>query len=96
MRVRWTRRALGALDGIADYIARDSPGAARRMIRRIDQAVADLADCPSMGRVGRVVGTRELVIAGTPFIVPYRVRQGQLEVLTVLHSARRWPDDFQE
>jgi toxin ParE1/3/4 len=44
-----------------------------------------------MGRPGRVSGTRELVIPGTPYIVPYRVRGGKLEILRILHATQRWP-----
>lgn len=94
MSVRWTRRALGALDGIATHIARDNPAAARRIVARVEDAVNQLALHPSMGRSGRVAGTRELIVSGTPFIVPYRVREGAVEVLTVLHTARRWPEEF--
>ena len=94
MRVRWTRRALRALDGIAEYIAQDSPSAARRIVRRIQDAVADLDAHPWMGRAGRVAGTRELVVAGTPFLIPYRVREETLEILSVIHAARKWPDEF--
>ena len=49
-----------------------------------------------MGREGRVPGTRELIIPGTPLIVPYRLhdQDGRVEILTVLHAARRWPEWF--
>ena len=94
MRVRWTRRALSALDGIAAYIAEDNPAAARRIVARVETAVFQLAAHPSMGRAGRVGGTRELVVPGTPFIIPYRVRAESVEILTVLHAARRWPEEF--
>lgn len=92
--VRWTRRALRALDGIAAYIAQDSPAQARRIVARVEDAVGQLASHPSMGRSGRVAGTRELVVSRTPFIVPYRVRGESVEILTVLHAARRWPEEF--
>ncbi len=94
MHVRWTRRALTALDGIAEYIAQDNPSAARRVVRRVQGAVADLGSHPAIGRSGRVAGTRELVVSGTPFIVPYRVREKTLEILAVIHTARQWPDEF--
>ena len=45
-----------------------------------------------IGRPGRVEGTRELVVAGTPYIVPYRVKAEIVQIITVLHSAQRWPD----
>ena len=94
MRVRWPRRALRALDGMVDYIALDSPTASRRIVGRVQNAVTDLTQHPSIGRPGRVAGTRELVVSGTPFIVPFRVREGALEILAVIHAARRWPDEF--
>jgi toxin ParE1/3/4 len=47
---------------------------------------------PRIGRPGRVPESRELVVAHTPYIVPYRLRPGTIEVLGVYHGARRWPD----
>jgi len=45
-----------------------------------------------MGRPGRIGGTREFVVTGTPYIVAYRVRQPDLEMITVFHGAQHWPD----
>lgn len=94
MRVRWLRAALANLDDEADYVAKDSPAAAARLVKRIHSAVQDLRRFPALGRPGRVPGTRELVIPGTPYIVPYRVREDAVEVLRGFHSARRWPKKF--
>ena len=74
MQVRWLSRALRNLGEEADYIAQDDPAAAARMVALIEDAVAMLADHPGLGRPGRVPGTRELVVPGTPYLVPYRVR----------------------
>ncbi|PIW88418.1 MAG: type II toxin-antitoxin system mRNA interferase toxin, RelE/StbE family, partial [Nitrospirae bacterium CG_4_8_14_3_um_filter_44_28] len=43
---------------------------------------------------GRVEGTRELVISGLPYIIPYRVKNNTIEILRVLHAARKWPTKF--
>ena len=94
VRVSWTRRALRALDGIAAYVAQDDPAAAGRIVARVEDAVAQLASHPAVGRSGRVPGTRERVVPGTPFIVAYRVADEAVQVLAVLHSARRWPEGF--
>lgn len=83
--------ALANLEAEANYIAEDNPPAAARVVQRIFQAVNLLKKNPSLGRPGRVVGTRELVVEGTPYIVPYRVRGEAVEVLRVFHSARKWP-----
>lgn len=92
MRVRWLRTALANLDAEAEYIAEDNPAAAGRTVRRILRAVNLLGKNPAMGRAGRVAGTRELVVAGTPYILPYRVRGEAVEILRVFHAARKWPE----
>ena len=92
MRVRWTRRAERDLDEIAKYIGQDSPAAAVRVVLElIDQVESALPANPAIGRPGRVLGTRDLVIGGLPYIVPYRVRETDVEILRVLHTSRRWP-----
>lgn len=86
--------ALANLDAEADYISRDSPAAAERLVAAIEDGLELLARHPAMGRPGRVEGTRELVIPGTPYIIPYRVRADRVEVLRVFHAARKWPPKF--
>ncbi len=53
----------------------------------------DLPGQPSMGRPGRKEETRELVVSGTPYFVPYRVRNDHLVILRVLHGAMQWPSE---
>jgi toxin ParE1/3/4 len=50
-----------------------------------------LAIHPEIGRPGRVRGTREFVIAGTPYLPAYRFAGDVVTVLRLLHGARRWP-----
>jgi plasmid stabilization system protein ParE len=88
------RRALLDIDEIGEFIAQDSPTAARQTIAQIVQQVGLLTGQPALGRPGRVPGTRELIIPTLPFIVPYRVRGGAIEILRVMHSARQWPKRF--
>lgn len=95
MRLRWTRLAERDLDEIAQYIGQDSPAAAARVVLElIDQAEKLLPRSPAFGRPGRVLGTRELVIGHLPYIVAYRVRDKDLEVLRVLHTSRAWPEEM--
>jgi toxin ParE1/3/4 len=92
VRVRWLRRALANPDAEAEYIAVDDRAATGRVVLRILRAVDLLKKNPALGRAGRVTGTRELVVAGTPYIVPYRVRGEAVEILRVFHAARKWPE----
>jgi toxin ParE1/3/4 len=94
VRVKWLAAALANLDAEAEYIAADNPAAASEMVHRISSAVELLQDHPAIGRIGRVPGTRELIVSGTPYIVPYRVREKSIEVIRVFHAARSWPPSF--
>ena len=94
MMVRWTRLAVHDLDAAYEYIAQNSPDAALNIVERIEAAVAALTHHPRIGRAGRVSGTRELVVTGTPFIVAYRTAASGIDVLAVMHGARMWPDRF--
>jgi len=90
MRLEWTRLALRDLTEAGDFIALDNPQAAERMAERVREGVEFLLAQPNMGRPGRLAGTRELVVSGTPFIVVYWVRGAAVQVLRVLHHARKW------
>jgi toxin ParE1/3/4 len=91
----WSPQALDDLESLRAYIAKDSPIAAARIaLRIVDGVETVLSENPELGRQGRVAGTRELAIARTPYIVPYRVRGKTVEVLRVYHGARKWPDRF--
>jgi toxin ParE1/3/4 len=94
VRVKWLRRALANLSAEAEYIAKDSPSAAEHVITSIVDSIERLRKYPAMGRPGRVIGTRELVISGTPYIIPYRVRGDMVEILRVFHGTRKWPNHF--
>jgi addiction module RelE/StbE family toxin len=89
--VKWTPSALTDLKDAGDYIGQDNPSAAQAMAVRVQEGVEYLLQHPNLGRAGRVRGTRELVISGSPFVIIYRVRFDQIQVVRVLHHARKWP-----
>ena len=91
MRVEWHPLAQADLAELVTYIATDNPKAAYRMHDEIRKQTGMLAVHPEAGRFGRIPGTRELVIAGTPFIAAYRLSREAATILRLLHGARRWP-----
>jgi len=91
VRVRWTRPAVQQLAAIGSYIAERDPKAAERVEARLREAVELLARFPAAGRPGRIAGTRELVVSGTPYVVPYRVESRGVEILAVFHAAQNQP-----
>lgn len=94
MKIKWLRKALRNVEHAYEHISRENPEAARQTVRKIQSAVSQLADYPLMGRLGRVEGTRELVISPTPYIIAYRVRGDTIEILRVLHTSRHWSEAF--
>jgi toxin ParE1/3/4 len=90
--VRWLLRSVIDLENVFEYISTNNPEAARSEINQILDTVGLLDSNPSMGRPGRVPGTRELVVAGTPYIVAYRAKRRSIEILRVLHGAQKWTD----
>ena len=94
MNVIWTEESLKELEAIIDYIAADNPRAAHELgdsiLVKVDE---QLADNPNSGRPGRVEGTRELIVHAA-YIVAYRVTKIAVEILTVRHAARLWPEEF--
>ena len=94
MKIIWTELALFDPDQAREYTMANSPNAAARTIDRIEKSLEALQEFPKMGRLGRVSGTRELVISETPFILPYRIQPNHIEILAVIHGAQRWNDRF--
>jgi toxin ParE1/3/4 len=91
MKIVWSRRAIRHLEQLRDYVAKDNPKAASHLALQIVEAVNLLSVQPNMGRPGRILGTRELVVPQTPYVIPYRVRGQQIELIAVFHSRQRWP-----
>ena len=92
MNIVWTETAIRHLESVWEYLAVDSLTAAESQVERILQAAEALGQFPELGRKGRVPATRELVITDTPFLVAYRIHKREIQILAVLHGARRWPD----
>ncbi|WP_256872753.1 type II toxin-antitoxin system RelE/ParE family toxin [Candidatus Entotheonella palauensis] len=90
--LRWTRRALRDMRHLHDYIAARNPQAARRMVARIREATSYLCQTPRMGKPGRVSETRELSIAGTPYILVYLIDGSEIQIVAVIHVRQQWPE----
>lgn len=94
MRLEWSLFALADRDGIFDTIEAENPRAAVTVDDRIGARTQQLTLFPESGRPGRIEGTRELVIQHTPYIAAYRVVDGTVRILRVLHGAQLWPEDL--
>ena len=91
MRLFWAPGAIEDLGHLRATIAQDNPRAAAEIAAEVLAAAERLSSFPASGRPGRVPNTRELVVPGTPLVIPYRVTDRGVEIIAVLHGARRWP-----
>ena len=88
--LKWLALARADFLGIVDYISDDNPDAAQRVRDDIEEKVTKLSDFPKMGRLGRIEGTRELVVWAN-YIIVYREDAFVVQILRVLHAAQQWP-----
>jgi addiction module RelE/StbE family toxin len=93
MQVRWTPPAAQDLEEITLYIQRDSESAAQAVAKALFDAANSLDLLPSRGRVGRIQGSREIVVPGLPYIIAYRVKDTAVQILHIYHGARNWPGE---
>jgi len=91
MKPVWTRAAIRDLIHVRDYIARENPSAAGEIASHIIDATERIIQFPEVGRVGRVKGTRELVVPGTQYLIVYRLKKNRVHFLRVLHGRQEWP-----
>ncbi|MDR3544073.1 MAG: type II toxin-antitoxin system RelE/ParE family toxin [Desulfosporosinus sp.] len=94
MRLVWSQHATDDRLAIFMWIAQDDPQAAANVDERIEEAARRLIDFPNSGRLGRIEGTKEIVIARTPYVAPYQLVGDTVRILRVIHGARMWPSSI--
>ena len=75
------------------HIRRDNVRSAERVRDVLKSEVETRLEFPSIGRVGRVLGTRELPTTPFPYIIVYQVESETVLILTIRHGARLYPPD---
>lgn len=91
MKLYWSRRAQHDLLALQEF-ARRKPSLGNRIADELGAACDRVVQMPNSGRPGRIDGTREIVLTGTPFILSYKVLAKRVTILAIIHGARRWPE----
>ncbi len=91
LNLEWKATAVADLLAIIDYISDDNPDAAQALKDEIEAKTSRLPDNPQIYRVGRVDGTREMVVRPN-YIVIYAEDAVAVTILRVLHAAQQWPE----
>jgi addiction module RelE/StbE family toxin len=94
MKVNWTAAALEQLRDIHSFIARSSPQYATRAVDRLISRSQQIANFPHSGRVVpdvTDVNVREIVEG--QYRIIYHVLESEIDIIAVVHGARRWPEE---
>lgn len=89
MEVRYSRRAIRDLDAILAYVSRDNPTAASKLVAQIRSFVMILAEQPGLGRKVSQLKARMSPVPRTSYLVFFRTRGSELQILQVRHGKRR-------
>lgn len=89
MKVTFAAEVFRDLEDIGEYIARDNPGRARTFVGELAAKARDIGRTPlGFEVVGRY---RDLAVRRRPYgayLIFYRVRDGQVEIVRILHGSR--------
>ena len=88
VRVRWLAAAAQGRRDQLEYVAKRNAQAAIDIGDKLRAATRLLGRHPLIGRAGRRAGTREWVVAGTPFLIVYRVEDDIVTILRLFHGAQ--------
>jgi len=89
--IKWTPEAKISLNDSAEYIKKDNPFIARKLVKYIKISVQRLKEYPYIGYKGRVFGTREFKVSNYPYVVVYRVENKKIEIIQILHTSKKYP-----
>ena len=90
MRLSWAEQAETDLYEIADHYSQFYPDLPDDLLERIYEAPLILLDRPWIGPPVGFLGLRKWLVRRTPFLLLYRVRDGEVEIARVLHGAADW------
>ena len=90
-KVEFSQKAFQDLESIKEYIYENNEIAAQKVVSYIIERIETvIAGNPSVGRAGRVLGTREFVLSKYPYLIPYFVKNNVVYIIRILHTSRKW------
>lgn len=91
MKLEWSEAARQDMNALFAYLDARNPQAADKTEAAIFATVEELLVFPKVGRLGRVQGTRELIVTGTPYLLIYALNAETVFIVRVLHGAQKFP-----
>jgi toxin ParE1/3/4 len=94
VRIRLLRRAIRDLDEVYAYIAAGDPRAAAGVAKRLAVSLKLIGERPDIGRPTKWTNVREWSVPDLPYVIPYRVRNGVIDILRIWHTSRNRPENW--
>jgi toxin ParE1/3/4 len=94
MKIRLTKAAIRDLREARAYIATDDPEAALKVISMLDKAIALIGEKPQIGRPIQSQSAREWSVPRFPYVIPYRVSDGVIEIIRIYHTSCKRPSEW--
>lgn len=79
------------MQGISDYLKDNNPHYRQPTMRKLYERIRGLREAPHIGRPGREGGTREILFPPMPYVAVYRVRENNIEIVRIYHTAQDRP-----
>jgi toxin ParE1/3/4 len=91
--IRWSPRAASNLEGICNYIARDSKHYASLFAKKVFAIVENIPEFPKSGRIVPEYGDenlREKIYQN--YRIVYRLKEDAIEIVAICHAAKQLQD----
>lgn len=92
MKLSYTPQALAELEKVLSYLGEHSPSGAQNVRRRLQAVIGFIAQYPQAGTQLNGRGMRRIAAVPFPYLVFYRVQDGQVTIIGVRHAARKMSD----
>jgi len=97
VRVHWTNTAVDHLLAIHEYTAQNSEIYADRLMDRLTRRSEQIGRLPRSGRMVPEYKREDLrEVIERPYRIIYRIKEEQIDVLAVVHSAQQLPPEVLE
>jgi toxin ParE1/3/4 len=89
--VRFRSGYVNDLEEAYGFLLRESPRAAGTLVERVEEVITLVVEHPEVGRrrSGFGAGLRSFRVRGFPYVVFYRIEEGSVVMVRLLHGAQR-------
>ena len=91
MNVVWGDEALSDLQSIGEFIRRDGPRSAIRVVEHIRAKALLLEPSPRLGRPSTDGATYVLTLSRYPYVLVYEIEDQEVRILAVFHQSQNRP-----